>query len=142
MGMPDWTPVVDRLEALFEEVRHAVTTEHPEIQSDGHFDMGRRGAKFRDLAFTYDADQQWFEDLVVRFEVTPADNLVRFTVARGDDRPFVTVEPMALPGDDGSAEYQQAVLDYAEQAAAHTRQRIDVILSALGTPYFPGVGGS
>lgn len=146
--MRDWERIEARLARLFEDVSRTVTGAYPALQEDRRFEVMDGGSRLRaSAAFTYDANQQWYEDLLLLFEVNSGEDAgghpgdtARYEVTRGP-KSFVGLPPITLPGGQNGQEYEQAILSYVDQAAELTRMRLDAILPVLATPYFPAEEG-
>lgn len=83
------------------------------------------------------ADQGWFYDGNgnLLFPAAVGRHAIMFEIARGTGLTLASLEPVLLPEDEESHEYEAAVLDYVELACAFVDANTDLILDALRTPY-------
>ncbi|HWB70915.1 MAG TPA: hypothetical protein VG452_01760 [Egibacteraceae bacterium] len=103
----------------------------------------------------YDPVEQQFEDLILDFSCLPAtkgfwyeygvrmfpdaidQDAVKFEIERGTGEALVALEPLLLPQDEDSEEYQRLVAGYAERAVALVDEHMDFIIESLSEPYRP-----
>ena len=62
---------------------------------------------------------------------------VGFEVERGSGHTLAELDPLLLPDDESSRDYERLVLGYADRAGAFIEEHMPLILEALSEPYRP-----
>lgn len=149
-----WAVVGHRLSECFDPIIAQVKASYPHIHAGNGWNAPVGYMKFlAHGSFCYDPASAEFEDLLLEFVCAPADrgfwnadgtpafpgvvdrDAVKFEIARGTGLVLASLDPVLLPEDENSPEYEQAILDYADRACAFVDARTDLILEALRTPY-------
>jgi len=149
--MVDWQKTWDEIvRPHFQELISAVKAEFPEIHGSSRlFSIGER--EFNGYAsFMFGDPANADEDLIARLTRGPALGFAKSKEERwlpnAHDRDAINLEvwgpvlfgtvfelePLLLPEDDESAQYEKEVMDYIDKAMALLRQRTPDVIEALG----------
>ncbi|MDQ6714423.1 MAG: hypothetical protein M3Z28_14765 [Candidatus Dormibacteraeota bacterium] len=144
-----WLPLVDVLDSLFRDVSTVVLARHPSLKAGGSPLVNSAGCAFHyGYSFMYEPASQRYEDLLLEFAVGLSDlaattlaaegrqETAVYNIERGSGRALAPpLGPIVLPARGSGSRYFAAVLEAAQQAAAHTWRHLDDVLPALATPY-------
>ena len=151
--MRDWEAAWGVLKPCFDAVIAKVNACYPDIKAaavSAPVGYEKFGAY---ASFCYDPSYQEFEDLLLRFTCSATRNFwdprdgsprfphaerndaVGFIIERGTGEVLAALDPVLLPEDENSPEYESMVMDYVTTTVAFVEENTDVILEALRTRY-------
>lgn len=154
-----WEGVWHALSSLFDELIRGVIDSYPTIDAGQPRQLGGWGRMtfYHYVSFSYDFANCEHEDLVLYFACIPVKNFwhengspwfpgvenreaVGFEIERGNGERLAMLDPVLLPEDENSAEYEAVVMDYVAQTEAFIEEHMPLILDALRKPFEPQLG--
>jgi hypothetical protein len=151
----DWDPVWERLRKGFAEVIETVKQTYPAISAGAPSPHARGFAQFEAYASFWYKPEAEAEDLILWFSCARPDrgefwdeqgrrifpgvsdrDAVGFWIEGGKGGRIAAMDPVLLPPDRGSSEYEQAVLEFTDRVVKFMRERMDLILDALREPQY------
>jgi len=147
LGM-SWGRTSARLERAFEEVARDVRSRFPAvIASTGSWAAGSMPFHVG-VSFTRPGHQE-HEDVVLQFACSPNESMrpgpgatpffpevtgrdvVRFDIERGTGEELAALDPLLLPADPRSTEYERAVRKYVKRTIVFLHDRKDLVFDVL-----------
>jgi hypothetical protein len=144
----DWESTEARLERAFDAVAREVGLRFPTVTASSgswapgyaHFHVG--------VSFTRTAHTEQ-EDVVLQFACAPNESMrpgpgatpfypkaigrdiVRFDIERGTGEELAALDPLLLPADPKSTEYERAVMEYVERTIVFLEENKELVFDAL-----------
>ncbi len=147
-GPVHWQEVTDRLKPAFDELVATVRAQDPHILGGAGADAPGNET-YRMIATFTRSESQEFEDVIVLLVVAPNDavrlaaggrpffadatdrDIMRFTIETGTGEEVAALDPILLPRDEATSEYEGAVFSYVEKSLASLQANGARILEAL-----------
>lgn len=146
-----WKEIGERVRRSFDEVTDRVREVNPALAARAGWTTSLGYVRFiASLAFMYDPAQQEYEDLILSLTCSAADrafwtiegeakmfpdaagrDAIGFEIARGTGEVIAALEPVLLPVDKNSIQYERTVREYAEKATSFIDEHMDVVLAVL-----------
>ncbi len=148
-----WDLVTERLWLALDRLAEVVERHYPALSVNR--EGGKPGYMRFSVGFTYcyDRARQEFEDLYLHLDCTDAPRFwdeaqqpvfpespgdaVGFEMERGNGQRVAALEPVLLPADDTTEEYERVVLDYAARTETFITEQTPLILETLRVPFVP-----
>jgi hypothetical protein len=148
----NWNEIEDKLRPAYETMVNRLKEDFPSL-SAGIFSYRRRGiSTFRmSTGLASEIDVKPYEDVIIDFRCIrpgrikddltfvkdPQPETLQFSIECGSGEELASLDPVLLPMDERSREYEEQVRVYADRAVAFLDAHLDTLIGVLETipPY-------